>query len=293
MDESIENFLLWLEIEKGYSLKTLKEYKYDLMMFIGFIDDKDPVDVTTWDIRKFLRYLKQEKNYKNVSLHRKICSIRSFYKFLEKERIVQNNPAHAIESPKIPKSLPKTLTIEETKKIIKIPKLLRDRVILVLLYSSGLRVSELCNLKLDDIEFAEKVLRINAGKGNKDRIVPLNGGVAQLMKEYIDKSKILRSKHQSKTLFLNKYGTPLSVRTVQRIVKKTKEQANINKKVTPHVFRHAFATHLIEGGADIRVIQELLGHASLQTTQIYTHVSLTHLRESYDKGHPISGFNIN
>lgn len=286
--QNVNNFLLYLEIEKGYSSKTIKEYFYDLNMFKRYTD-KDLNRVISWDIRRFLKHLKQEKDYSNTSVHRKICSIRSFYRFLEKERLIDSNPASTIETPKVPKSLPKTISIEQVKLLINAAKTLRDRVILLLLYSSGLRVSELAGLALKDLLLDENVIKVIRGKGSKDRIVPLSSNVSKVIDEYIDQTKDSRKKD---TVFLNKYGTGLTPRSIQRIVKKCKERAGIRGTVTPHVLRHAFATHLIEGGVDIRVIQELLGHSSLATTQIYTHVSLTHLKKEYNKGHPVTTFDL-
>jgi len=285
---NVDNFLLYLEIEKGYSSKTIKEYSYDLNMFRRYTD-KNLDSVISWDIRRFLKYLKQDREYSNTSVHRKICSIRSFYRFLEKERLIESNPASIIETPKVPKSLPKTISIDEVKLLINAATTLRDRVVLLLLYSSGLRVSELASLTLKDLLLDENVIKVIKGKGSKDRIVPLSSNVSRVLCEYIDQTKDFR---KNETVFLNKYGTGLTPRSIQRIVKKCKEKAGIKKKVTPHVLRHAFATHLIEGGVDIRVIQELLGHSSLATTQIYTHVSLTHLKKEYNKGHPVTTFDL-
>ncbi|MFW9992618.1 MAG: site-specific tyrosine recombinase/integron integrase [Candidatus Odinarchaeota archaeon] len=287
-DQFIENFLLYLEIEKGYSSKTIREYSYDLQMFRRFVQ-KDLSCANSWDIRRFLKHLKQDKDYSNTSVHRKICSIRSLYKFLEKEKVIDHNPAAAIETPKVPKSLPKTITVEEVKNLLEAAESSRNRLILLLLYSTGLRVSELASLKVNDIQFDENLVKVVRGKGSKDRIVPINENVATILKEYIERSADSR---KDNSVFINKYGLGLTARSIQRIVKTSKERAELDKKVTPHVLRHAFATHLIEGGCDIRVIQELLGHSSLSTTQIYTHVSLTHLRKAYDIGHPVSTFDL-
>ncbi|MHA2294888.1 MAG: site-specific tyrosine recombinase/integron integrase [Candidatus Hodarchaeales archaeon] len=287
-DQKVENYLLYLEIERGYSSKTIKEYAYDLQMFQRFIQ-KDLDSTSSWDIRRFLKHLKQDRGYSNTSVHRKICSIRSLFKFLEKEKVVDHNPAASIETPKVPKSLPKTVTVEEVKKLLDSTENLRNRLILLLLYSTGLRVSELANLSVDDVQFDEELIKVVRGKGSKDRVVPLNINVATLLKKYIEQTTNSR---RDNSAFINKYGSGLTPRSIQRIVKGCKERAGLDKKVTPHVLRHAFATHLIEGGVDIRLIQELLGHSSLSTTQIYTHVSLSHLRKAYNLGHPVSTFDL-
>ena len=282
----IDNFLVFLEVEKGYSPKTIREYSYDLQMFNGFNPDV-PIDKrSTTDLRKFFLHLKREKEYSPRSLHRKICSLKSFYRFLKKEAYISTNPAENIESPKIPKSLPKTISVEETMELLKAPKNIRDQTALFLLYSTGMRVSELSNLNVDHLDLDNRMIRIVGGKGNKDRLIPLPEVVIPIVKEYLANR---RSDITSSALILNRSGQRLSTRSIQRLVKKYKEQLNLqDKKITPHTLRHAFATHLLSNSVDIRVIQELLGHASLSTTQLYTHVSVEHLRKSYDLGHPLS-----
>jgi site-specific recombinase XerD len=291
----IEDFLIFLEVEKNYSPKTIREYSYDLHMFkrnLQIASTKNKIEkATTNDLRRFFLHLKRNKSYSARSLHRKICSLKSFYKFLKKEGYIVNNPADNIESPKIPKSLPKTITIEETFKLLSSPTKLRDRVVLFLLYGTGLRVSELSNLDVDQVDLDNRAIHIVGGKGNKDRIIPLPDLIIPILREYISSRKI---NLKSSALILNRSGQRLTTRSIQRIVKKYKEKSGLSeKKLTPHTLRHAFATHLLSNAVDIRVIQELLGHASLSTTQLYTHVSLEHLRKSYDLGHPLSRQNEN
>ncbi len=282
----IDDYLVWLEVEKGYSPKTIREYSYDLQMFNNFNNEQSIELRTTTDLRRFFLHLKREKKYSPRSLHRKICSLKSFYKFLKKEAYISSNPAENIESPKIPKSLPKTISVEETLLLLKTPDNLRDRLILFLLYGTGMRVSELSNLDLGCIDIDNRMLRIIGGKGNKDRLIPLPDVLIPILEEYMVKR---RTDVSSSALILNRSGKRLTSRSIQRLVKKYREQADLNdKKLTPHTLRHAFATHLLANAVDIRVIQELLGHASLSTTQLYTHVSLAHLRKSYDLGHPLS-----
>ena len=286
----ISDFLIFLEIEKGYSPKTIREYSYDLKMFEKNLhknENSTPLEETsTTDLRRFFFHLKRDRGYSSRSLHRKICSLKSFFKFLMKEGIVTSNPADTIESPKIPKSLPKTITIEETLKLLSAPENPRDKAILYLLYGSGMRVSELSNLNIDQIDLKERIIHVVGGKGGKDRMIPIPNGIIEILEEYI---RTRQNKTQDPAFILNPSGNRLTPRSIQRIVKKYKEAADLlDKKVTPHTLRHAFATHLLSNAVDIRVIQELLGHASLSTTQLYTHVSLEHLRKSYDLGHPLS-----
>ena len=287
----INDFLVFLEVEKGYSEKTIREYSYDLQMFNNFTEAKPLENRTTTDLRRFFLYLKRDKSYAPRSLHRKICSLKSFYKFLKKEAFISTNPAESIESPKIPKSLPKTISIEEAFTLLNAPKTLRDRTVLYLLYGTGMRVSELSDLNIENLDLKNRLIRIVEGKGNKDRIIPLPDLIVPVLQEYLEAR---RKDKDPSALILNRSGHRLTSRSIQRLVKKYKEQTNFQeKKVTPHTLRHAFATHLLANSVDIRVIQELLGHASLSTTQLYTHVSLEHLRKSYDSGHPLSAQNSN
>ncbi len=282
----IDDYLVWLEVEKGYSPKTIREYSYDLQMFNTFNSERSIEMRTTTDLRRFFLHLKREKKYSPRSLHRKICSLKSFYKFLKKEAFISTNPAENIESPKIPKSLPKTISVEETLQLLRTPDNIRDRTILFLLYGTGMRVSELSNLNVDCVDLDNRMLRIIGGKGNKDRLIPLPDVLIPIIEEYLENR---RQDSSTSALILNRSGDRLTSRSIQRLVKKYREQANLqDKKLTPHTLRHAFATHLLANSVDIRVIQELLGHASLSTTQLYTHVSLAHLRKSYDLGHPLS-----
>ncbi|MFX1516125.1 MAG: site-specific tyrosine recombinase/integron integrase [Promethearchaeota archaeon] len=281
----VNDFLITLEIEKGYSPKTIREYSYDLKMFERFNSGKPLENTTTMDLRRFLLHLKRDKDYAARSIHRKICSLKSFFKFLKKEGFITTNPTDNIESPKIPKSLPKTITIEETLKLLDTPDDPRDKVILYLLYGTGMRVSELSNLNIDQINLDDRIIHVVGGKGGKDRIIPLPKGIITILEDYIR----VRKGKKELAFILNRSGQRLTPRSIQRIVKKYKKAANlVDKTLTPHTLRHAFATHLLSNAVDIRVIQELLGHASLSTTQLYTHVSLEHLRKSYDLGHPLS-----
>ncbi len=285
----IDDFTTYLEIEKGYSPRTIREYTYDLKMFEGFTNAKNLEKAKTADLRRFLLHLKRDKDYAPRSLHRKICCLKSFYKFIKKEGYITSNPAEGIESPKIPKSLPKTITVKEAALLLNTPQNIRDKTILYLLYATGMRVSELSNLNIQNINIKERILRVEGGKGNKDRIIPLPGQLIPLLEEFLNNHN---KTSMEKALILNKSGTRMTTRSIQRLVSKYKKLAGLTgKKLTPHTLRHAFATHLLSNSVDIRVIQELLGHSSLSTTQLYTHVSLEHLRKSYDLGHPLSDQN--
>ncbi|MFX0094336.1 MAG: site-specific tyrosine recombinase/integron integrase [Candidatus Hodarchaeota archaeon] len=285
-DELIEAFLIFLEVEKNYSTNTCSQYRYDLRLFFKFIE-KEADNVATLDLRRFLIHLKKDRNYAPTSIHRKICSLRSFYKFLEKEGYISKDPTSTIASPKVPKSLPKFLTIEEVDRLLAMVSNVRDRAIIELLYSTGMRVSELCTITLDDIDLEKKLIKVQQAKGSKQRYV-LFGGRAELsLRDYLYERK-LKAAPEEKAVFLNRFGTRMHPITVQRIVAKYRKQAELPETTTPHMLRHTFASHLIQNGTDIRFIQELLGHNSLSTTQIYTHIETKHLRKAYDQAHPFS-----
>lgn len=286
---TIEDFLTFLDVEKNYSSETIKEYKYDLEMLNRFIPSKSLMGYSTMEIRRFLQHLKQDRSYAAPSLHRKICSTRSFFKFLCHNDYISDDPMEIIESPKISRSLPKTLAIDDIPLLLDAAKNTRDHLILILLYSTGVRVSELCHLNIGDIDFEQDLIHIVRGKGGKDRKVPLAPPVRDLIRGYVEK---LGPPNSNLPLFRNRSGSRLTARSVQRIVRKAKMTAGISKKVTPHALRHAFATHLCDNNVNIRVIQELLGHASLATTQLYTHVSLEHLRKTFNEGHPITTMDV-
>jgi integrase/recombinase XerD len=284
----IDDFLTWISVEKGYSEKTVREYAYDLHLFERFLGEDILIgEASTTDIRRFLQHLRNDRNYAAVSLHRKICCLRTFFAFLSRESMIESNPCKRIESPKTPKPLPKTLSVEETKNLLRTASSLRDKAILYILYSTGVRVSELCNLDVPDVDLKSHTVTVRFGKGRKDRIVPLAPVAAKTLQDYLTEGEQSR---KSGPVFVNDKCTRLTPRTVERVVKKAREKAGITTQVTPHVLRHAFATHLIENQVDIRVIQELLGHASLATTQIYTHISVSHLKDEFRRAHPISSF---
>jgi integrase/recombinase XerC len=226
-----------------------------------------------------------------ASVARKLASLRSFFQYWVRKGALDNNPAKDVASPKVPRRLPNFLSIDEVFRLLDSPKgtnplASRDRAILELLYASGLRVSELVGLNIDQIDFTENVIRV-VGKGNKERMVPIGAKAKEAVEKYIEARGHLAGENGDKhAVFVNRRGGRLTPRSVERLIQKYIKACGINKKVTPHVIRHTFATHLLNAGADLRGIQELLGHASLSTTQKYTHVSVDKLMEVYDKAHP-------
>jgi len=285
----IEQFINAIKAEHDASLHTLKAYAGDLKEFFSFMDKKLG-DIDNLDIRGFLASLHYKK-LKKTSIARKLATLRAFFKFLYREGYVKKNPAKLVASPKVQKSLPKFLTVDEAFALMNAPKgdsfqATRDRAVLELLYSSGLRVSEMTTLDIIDFDIKESLLRVK-GKGKKERIIPVGTKAIEAMKDYLAE-RILLKKRTSHALFLNNRGARLTQRSVSRIVNKYAGMIALKYGISPHVLRHTFATHLLHGGADLRSIQELLGHSSLSTTQKYTHVDVSHLMEVYDKAHPMA-----
>ncbi|MDD5730736.1 MAG: tyrosine recombinase XerC [Candidatus Omnitrophica bacterium] len=285
MERFIERFVRYLEIEKNYSKHTILNYKLDLEDFRKFLGESllDKVDYLF--LRKYLAVLK-EHSLGARSVARKISALRSFFKFLVREGFLKTNPITTISSPKQEKHLPSFLTEEEVTRLIDSvfseneERSLRDKAIVETFYSTGIRISELTGLNLTDLDFFGGVVKV-LGKGRKERIVPIGETAIKAIKSYIDK----RDK-QTDTLFLNRSGTRISTRGVRNIVKKYLRAAGIKQGVSVHTLRHSFATHLLNRGADLRCVQELLGHVNLSTTQIYTHLTTERLKSVYDKAHP-------
>lgn len=289
MRDILKKFLEYLEHQKNYSENTLKAYDTDITQFIRFLRKKRKKafkEVEYKDFIGFLSYLKAEDRYTEKSISRKVASIKAFFKFLAKRKLISVNPALLLYTPKVPEKLPSFLSEEEVIKIIQAPsgnswQMLRDKAIIELLYSTGIRVGELTSLAIKDINFLEETVKIT-GKGKKERVAPVGAPAIKALTEYLE----IRPSGQTNYVFLNKYGKPLTARSVERLVEKYTKKAGIGKKVTPHTFRHSFATHMLERGADLRTVQELLGHERITTTQIYTHLTLEKLREFYNKAHP-------
>lgn len=276
---SYHGFLDSLQHEKGYSKHTLKNYAADLDHLVEFLKGQE---LTAADERTLRSYVASLFGVlQPASIARRLSSVRSFYRYLVRTGALETSPAEALTLPKIPKKLPRFLIQEEAGRLVESQaERLRDRAILETLYGSGLRVGELTGLTAKNLDLDEGWVRVR-GKGNKERVVPLGGKAQEALKLYLKERGA-----QEGPLFLGPSGRGLTERTVQRIVKRQAAVSGIVKRTTPHTLRHSYATHLLEAGADLRGIQELLGHSNLSTTQKYTQVSLQHLMEVYDKAHP-------
>ena len=284
MQRYIEKFIRYLDIEKNYSKHTILNYKLDLEGFSKFLGETEIEKVDYLVLRKYLAVLK-EKNLTNRTVNRHLSSLRSFFKFLTREGLLKTNPILSLSSPKQEKHLPQFLTEDEVTKLIEValPKDergLRDRAILETFYSTGIRISELVGLSNQDIDFIGGIVKV-MGKGKKERIVPIGERAIAAIRDYLEKRK-----KQADALFLNKSGKRITTRGVRNIVGKYLRLAGIRQGISPHTLRHSFATHLLNRGADLRSVQELLGHVNLSTTQIYTHLTTERLKSVYDKAHP-------
>jgi integrase/recombinase XerC len=301
MDDLIERYIHYLKYERNASPHTIRNYHSDLVQFRDFLSegDKDAaVDVNAVNahrIRAYLAHLFQKQEEKS-SIARKLAAIRAFFKFLTRERLIAANPSEAISTPKLDKKLPRIMTEEEMNtfldRVAKAaeggePSILRDRAIMEVLYASGLRVSELAGLDLRSVNFGDAFVLVR-GKGDKERIVPFGSKAKGALEAYLPaREKLLHDTHTgSPALFLNARGQRLTTRSVDRILKQYVRTYGPNVKVSPHSLRHAFASHLLAEGADLRAIQEMLGHKSLATTQKYTQVSIRQLMDVYDRTHP-------
>lgn len=284
-------FLDYLFYEKGGSEHTRRSYRNDIEDFISFLEEEgigtDPEKVDHLHIRFYLGKLHQ-RGASKATMARRLASLRTFFRYLKREGIVKRNPAKLVSTPKQPKPIPRSLTVDEAFRLVEAPKgeevlEARDRAIMELLYSSGLRVSELVGLRRGDLDLSAGTLRVK-GKGKKERMVPVGGKAQEALRRYLALRDRLRPKGDA--LFLNYRGEALSSRAVAKLLKKYALPLGLSRKVSPHVLRHSFATHLLDGGADLRGIQELLGHSHLSTTQRYTRVSMGKLMEVYDAAHP-------
>jgi len=289
-DKRVEDFLDFLTTEKGASEHTTKNYGIDLREFMKFLGGKDLKDLTYLDIRSFLAFLKS-REYSKSSISRKLACLRSFFKYLIRENILSQNPAAGIATPKKEKHLPSFLNPDEVTKLLDAPakncwEEKRDKAILEMFYSSGLRVSELVGLNHDDLDFFGGLVRVR-GKGKKERIVPVGQVALQHLRAYLDaKSPKEAVNTLKKPLFMSRLGGRLTDRSVRRMILKYVKRTGLGKEISPHTLRHSFATHMLDRGADLRSVQELLGHANPSTTQIYTHVSTQRLKDAYATAHP-------
>lgn len=287
MDKYVDDFINYLEYERNYSNNTIIAYKNNIEKFIDYIDiDIKKVNYDT--IRSYISYL-YEKKYQAKSISRMISSLRSFFKYLKVNHIIKDNPMTLISNPKLEKKLPKYLTINEVESMLNAPDMsdkigIRDAFILELLYVSGIRVSELVNIKINDIETSERRIKI-LGKGSKERYVLYGSRCQELLSKYIKvRNEFL--KYPNDYLLLSLTGRKLNPREVRNIINRIKIKAGVDISISPHTFRHTFATHMLNEGADIRAVQELLGHENLSTTTIYTHLTNEKLRKTYLNTHP-------
>lgn len=291
----LKDFLHYLIVEKGLAENTIQSYRRDISAYLIFIETKlqitDINHVTRVHIMQFLSCLKDEgKSARTIARH--IASIRSFHHFLILDKIVDHDPTVHIETPHPELKLPKVLNTDEVDTLLNTPDLtttlgLRDKAMLELMYATGMRVSELVNLNINDVHLSLGFVRC-LGKGNKERIIPIGKMATEALKEYLEKArpKLINHKNKTDSLFMNHHGQRLSRQGFWKILKQMAVKAGIEKELTPHTLRHSFATHLLENGADLRSVQELLGHSDISTTQIYTHVTKTRLKDVYNQFHP-------
>jgi integrase/recombinase XerD len=297
--EDIKKFLAYLKAEKGLADNTSFAYENDLSQLATFVEEEAAKEgaIPSWagfSRQAMMRYLLnlQGKKYAATTRARKLAAARSFFKFLTAENIIQEDPTHNMESLNVGRSLPKPISISQVKSLLDQPAKLstpeakRDEGMLQLLYASGMRVSELISLNVEDVNTLEGDVRV-FGKGHKERIIPIHQQAAKIVEEYVGKARPqLAHNNDEKAMFLNRRGERLTRQGFWQILKQYAKQAGLNAEVTPHTLRHSFATHMLSGGADLRAVQELLGHANISTTQVYTHLTTEHVRRSYEKAHP-------
>jgi len=296
MQRQLAKFLQHLHVERGASPHTLKSYREDLEVFSEYLQEEDgscpdPMTLTSVELRGYLAAL-HDAGYAKTSIARKLASLRSFYRYAQRENWIDSNPAKALRNPRKAHKLPHFLSTSEIGKLLGTPASdqvmgLRDRAILETLYSAGLRVSELVGLNDGDLDFDQGIVRVR-GKGRKERLAPLGSYALRALQAWLAKRQISDKEPPGREAptFVNRFGTRLTSRSVGRMLEKHLKESGLDNRTSPHTLRHSFATHLLDSGADIRSVQELLGHKSLVTTQIYTHVSTSNLKAAYEKAHP-------
>ncbi|MBU1006908.1 MAG: site-specific tyrosine recombinase XerD [Candidatus Omnitrophica bacterium] len=293
MNELIEEFLGYLSVERGLAKNTLEAYKRDLTGFLNYLKSRKVTSVDDITRQKVTSFMLAEKDrgLSSNSISRELACLKSFFKFLLNENKVKEDVTSVVESPKLWKKLPDTLNLDEIEELLKAPNVkdpmgARDRACLELMYATGMRVSELINLKIDDLNMEVRFVKC-FGKGDKERIVPFGKKAKESIDRYMQKARAgFLKKKVSNFLFLTRLGRPMSRQTFWKLIKKYAREARIKKKITPHSLRHSFATHILERGADLRIVQEMLGHSDISTTQIYTHVSKDRLKSIHHKFHP-------
>ena len=293
MESLIQEFIDYLGHEKGLATNTLESYGRDLRQYHGFLSGKSTQtleDASQATIVAYLMHLRKQGKA-TATIARRLAALKAFYQFLVKENYVTQDPTDDLASPKLERKLPKVLTVQEVERLLTQPDYStpagkRDKAMLELLYATGMRVSELVNLNIDNVDLQEGFIRC-VGKGSKERIVPMGQIAILAVKDYSENARLkLIADPKELAVFVNHHGKRLTRQGFWKIVKKYAVQAKIRKEITPHTLRHSFATHLLENGADIRSVQEMLGHADISTTQIYTHVTKERLKDVYAKSHP-------
>lgn len=297
MEKAVDKYLQYLRVEKNYSPHTLRNYRSDLRQFVEFVKHRAgggsplPEAVDYVDIRAYLAHLHQRRA--RSSLSRKLSTLRSFFNYLVRQGQMKQNPAAMVSSPKLGQVLPEVLSVDDAFRLLQIPDQAtalgsRDLAILEVLYSCGLRVNELTLLNLDSIDQRLEMVRV-MGKGGRERVVPIGSKALQALRDYLGKrGELLGRRQEHGALFLNHRGGRLTSRSIGRLLKKYLQVSDLGRSLSPHGLRHTFATHLLDGGADLRAVQEMLGHASLSSTQRYTHLSVDRLMAVYDQAHPRS-----
>jgi len=293
MKEFIDTFLDYLSVERGLAVNTISAYRDDLNRYIDFITAKriDSLSRTTRNNISDFMFFQKDRGISANSIARRLAAIKSFYRFLVRERILKTDPTSLVDSPKLWKKIPETLSINEVEALLGQPDLhnkqgIRDKAILETLYASGMRVSEAVNLKTDNVNLEIGFLRC-IGKGNKERVIPLGKKAIGSIQRYLEAARPgLLGKKTSEFLFLSRLGKKISRQSLWKMLKNYAKLARIKKTIGPHILRHSFATHLLEGGADLRSVQEMLGHASISTTQIYTHINKDWLKSIHRTFHP-------
>lgn len=299
MKQAIDSFLNYLRVEKGFSENTVIAYRNDLNFLLGFAQDEAAKHsfMPSWsnfnrdNMLSYLLNLK-ERGYKAATMARKVAAARSFFKFMLAEGTIKIDPTENMSSPAVGKALPKPISINQVRLLLEQPAKLssveakRDKAMLELLYASGMRVSELVALNLGDVDCKENFVRC-FGKGSKERIIPIHDQAAMAVKSYVDETRPELARNQNEAaLFLNARGDRLTRQGFWQKLKEYARAANLDVQISPHTLRHSFATHMLSGGADLRSVQELLGHANISTTQVYTHLTSEHIRRAYEKSHP-------
>lgn len=292
MQKYIDQFIDFMEVERGVSTNTIQAYRRDIQKFMEYVKriKKDIAGVSREDVTGFMMHLKK-KGLSAGTIARNLASLKTFWKFLVMERIVPENITAVIETPKTWKTIPEVLNRQEVERLLNAPRTrstagIRDRAILELMYATGLRVSEVNGLKKTNVNLEAGFVKCS-GKGGKERVVPLGGVARGAIEKYLESARQkLSAKTKDEHLFLSKLGRSLSRQSIWKMIQKYAKEAGIKKHIMPHTLRHSFATHLLEGGADLRGVQEMLGHADISTTQVYTHISKDKLKKVHDKYHP-------